>query len=219
VVNLFDTPEKAEGYAKARPPLHGRIVERIGIRAATALDVGCGAGLSTAPLLKIAAQVLAVDPFPPMVRWGPTMAPGALFLAARAEALPFPDATFDLITAAGSLNYTDPTRSFPELRRVLKPEGALVVYDFNLPDFPYERPPDGAIELNPEILANLAEPFRLERFEILDLPLRMSHDHYVAFLKTEVTVPEPARRPEWNLHFRGYLALLRVASACSAPPR
>jgi len=213
VVNLFDTPAKAEGYAKARPPLHARIVERIGIRAATALDVGCGAGLSTAPLLRTSARVLAVDPFPAMVQWGPRIAPGAHFLAARAESLPFPNATFDLITAAGSLNYTDPARAFPELRRVLKPEGTLVVYDFSLLDFPYDRPPDGATKLDPATLSHLAAGFHLTRSEVLDLPLTMTHEQYLAFLKTEVTVPEPPHRSVWNLNFRGYLAVLRVASA------
>jgi len=52
VVNLFDTPAKAEGYAKARPPLHAAIVERIASRA----------GLSTAPLLRISSNVYGVVP-------------------------------------------------------------------------------------------------------------------------------------------------------------
>jgi ubiquinone/menaquinone biosynthesis C-methylase UbiE len=208
VVNLFDTPAKAEGYAKARPPLHARIVERIGIRAATALDVGCGAGLSTAPLLTVSPRVVAVDPFPAMVQWGPLIAPGAHFVAARAESLPFPDSFFDLITAAGSLNYTDPARSFPELRRVLKPEGALIVYDFSLRDFPYNRPPDGAVKLSPAILSQVAAGFRVQHSEALDFSLTMSHEQYVAFLKTEVAVPDPDPRPEWHLRFTGYLAWL-----------
>src|SRR3954454_5765880 len=101
MVNPFDTPAKAEGYAKARPPLHARIVERMGVRAAAVLDVGCGAGLSTAPLLRTSSNVYGIDPFPEMLKWGPGIAPGAQFLAARAESLPFRDATFDWITAAG----------------------------------------------------------------------------------------------------------------------
>jgi SAM-dependent methyltransferase len=208
MVNLFDTPDKAEGYAKARPPLHAGIVERIAVRAATVLDVGCGAGLSTAPLLRITPNVYGVDPFPEMLKWSSRVAPGAHFATARAESLPFPDATFDLITAAGSLNYSDPTRAFPELRRVLAPNGTLVVYDFTLPDFPYHRPPDGAIKLTPEILAQMGTGFHLDRSEPLDLPVVMTHDGYLAFLKTEVDVPDPPRREKWHLQFRGYIAWL-----------
>jgi ubiquinone/menaquinone biosynthesis C-methylase UbiE len=211
MVNLFDTPAKAEGYAKARPPLHARIVERIAVRAATVLDVGCGAGLSTAPLLRISPTVYGVDPFPEMLKWASRIAPGACFAAARAESLPFRDAAFDLIAAAGSLNYADPARAFPELRRVLAPNGILAVYDFNLPDFPYQRPPDGAIKLSPEILAQMDEGFRVVRSEILDLPVVMTHDEYIALLKTEVNVPDPPRRENGHLQFRGYIAWLSAS--------
>jgi ubiquinone/menaquinone biosynthesis C-methylase UbiE len=208
MVNLFDTPAAAEGYAKARPPLHARIVERIGLSAATVLDVGCGAGLSTAPLLRICDAVVGVDPFPEMVKWAARIAPGGQFLTARAESLPFRDGSFDLITAAGSLNYADPSRAFPELRRVLRSGRTLAVYDFSLPDFPYERPPDGAIKLSPAILGEVATGFRVERAEELELPVTMTHREYVAFLKTEVNVEDPAWQAERRLVFRGYLALL-----------
>lgn len=209
MVNLFDTPAAAEGYAKARPPLHARIVERIASRAATVLDVGCGAGLSTAPLLKISSRVIGVDPFPEMLKWGARIAPGAHFATARAESLPFRDAAFDLIAAAGSLNYTEPAQSFPELRRVLQPGGTLAVYDFTLPDFPYERPADGGIKLSPSILGEVAVGFHVARVETLEMPVTMSHAEYVAFLKTEVDVPDPVWQPEWRLVFRGYIAWLK----------
>jgi ubiquinone/menaquinone biosynthesis C-methylase UbiE len=209
VPNPFASAEKAEGYAKARPPLHERIVERIGIRAATALDVGCGAGLSTAPLVRIAGRVFGVDPVPEMVQWGGRMAPGARFLAARAESLPFPSGSFDLITAAGSLNYVDPASAFPELRRVLSADGVLCIYDFSQADFPYQRPSDGAIPLSPEILARMNTG--LAHSDALELPVSMTHAQYVAYVATEVNVPEPSSRPEWNLVFRGYIACLTPA--------
>src|SRR5262249_17239852 len=139
-------------------------------------------------------------------------APGAQFLAGRAERLPFRDAAFDLITAAGSLNYADPRAAFPELCRVLGHSGTLVVYDFSQVDFPYDRPADGAIPLVPELLAGITSGSRLERAEPFELPVAMSHEQYVAYLNTEVAVAEPPRRPVWNLVFRGYIARLRRAS-------
>lgn len=202
----------AEGYAKSRPPLHARIVARFGLRAASALDVGCGAGLSTAPLLQIADSVCAIDPFPAMVKWGPRVAPGAHFLAARAEALPLRDASFDLIAAAGSLNYADPAAAFPELRRVLAPGGTLCVYDFSQDGFPYQRPPDGSRKLDPGILARVQSSFRVARSESLDFTLEMDRARYENYLRTELeTVPplEPWRPGQTiALRFTGYLAWL-----------
>ena len=203
---------KAEGYAKARPPLHSQIVGRLSdLPATAALDLGCGSGLSTAPLLRFAASVVGVEPAVAMLRWAPRVAPGARFVSARSESLPFRDATFDLITAAGSLNYADPAAAFPELRRVLTPTGTLVVYDFAQIDFPYVRPRDGAIALSPEILATVQNSFRVARSEPLDLPVSMTHSQYLAYLNTELEVPAPPFQERWDLLFRGYLAWLTPA--------
>jgi ubiquinone/menaquinone biosynthesis C-methylase UbiE len=212
VVNLFDTPGKAEGYAKARPPLHARIVERIAVSATSVLDVGCGAGLSTAPLLRLASRVAGIEPAVEMLHWARRVAPGAHFLSARSESLPFRGGAFDLITAAGSLNYADPAAAFPELRRVLTASGSLVVYDFAQAGVPYERAPDGSRLLTPEILGQVQTAFRVARAEALELPVSMTHEQYVAYLKTEVEAPVPAFQERWDLLFRGYIAWLTPAS-------
>lgn len=59
------------------------------------------------------------------------VAPGAEFVVAKAERLPFFDATFELITAAGSLNYADANLALAEIARVLVANGTLVIYDFS----------------------------------------------------------------------------------------
>jgi len=205
----YSSAELAEGYANARPRLHERIVARIGVRAHSALDVGCGAGLSTRHLR--AERVVGVDPFAGMVRWGSRVAPQASFVVARAEALPFRDASFDLITAAGSLNYADPARAFPELRRVLTAAGTLVVYDFSQDDFNYDRAPDGAIELDPGILADVAAGFRVARSERFTYTIEMDRGEYEAYLRTEIADPPPVERGA-TLKFSGYLAWLTPAS-------
>jgi ubiquinone/menaquinone biosynthesis C-methylase UbiE len=128
--NLFDTPQMAAGYTHSRPAIHPRLIERMrsylggSERVRFALDVGCGAGLSTAPLEPIAECIMGVDPSIEMLRCARAVAPGALFVAGCAEALPVPAESVDLITAAGSLNSVDLTRFFPEARRVLTPAGA-----------------------------------------------------------------------------------------------
>ena len=202
---------RAEGYANARPPLHAAIVERIQTVAANVLDAGCGAGLSTAPLLRIGSRVVGVEPALEMLPWARGIAPGAQFVCARSEALPFRDASFELITAAGSLNYADPVAAFPELRRVVAAHGSLVVYDFAQADFPYDRAPDGSRPLSPGTLGEVQTSFRVARAEPLELPVSMTHTQYLAYLKTEVEVSPPAFRESWELLFRGYIAWLTPA--------
>ena len=43
---------------------------------------------------------IGVEPAVEMLRWTPQVAPGAQFLSARAESLPFRDGAFDLIVCA-----------------------------------------------------------------------------------------------------------------------
>ncbi|WP_186315633.1 class I SAM-dependent methyltransferase [Catellatospora sichuanensis] len=130
---VYDSAELARGYAFDRPAVHHRLLAASGVTgtARRALDVGCGAGVSTAALRPLAAQVIGVEPAAAMLAHREAVAPGASFAVARAEALPFPDSSFDPVTAAGALNYTDLARSLPQLRRVLTPAGRLVVYDFS----------------------------------------------------------------------------------------
>ncbi|OHV10498.1 bifunctional demethylmenaquinone methyltransferase/2-methoxy-6-polyprenyl-1,4-benzoquinol methylase UbiE [Kushneria phosphatilytica] len=60
---------------------------------------------------------------------------------ANAEALPFPDNTFDCITIAfGLRNVTDKARALASMTRVLKPGGRLLVLEFSKPTHPvFER--------------------------------------------------------------------------------
>ena len=52
-MRLFDTPETAKGYARNRPYFHPHVIGRVksylnpAEKLNAALDVGCGAGLST----------------------------------------------------------------------------------------------------------------------------------------------------------------------------
>src|SRR4051812_23429606 len=55
-------------------------------------------------------------------------------VAADALALPFPDTSFDAVTIAfGLRNMVDWTAALREMRRVLVPEGRVLVLDFSLP--------------------------------------------------------------------------------------
>ena len=56
------------------------------------------------------------------------------WVEADAMALPFPDATFDLVTVAfGVRNIADTSRGLTEMARVCKPGGRLAILEFSLP--------------------------------------------------------------------------------------
>jgi SAM-dependent methyltransferase len=100
------------------------------------LEVGCGAGVDLARFAKGGARVTGVD-----------LTQSAIDLAranfeqqglagdlrvADGEALPFPDAQFDLVFAHGVVQYTaNPQRLVDECRRVLKPGGLAIFQVYN----------------------------------------------------------------------------------------
>src|SRR5918993_947142 len=99
MANLFDAPGMAAGYATSRPPVHRQILERVNrfvpAPCRRAIDVGCGAGLSTSALHGFADHIVGLEPAESMVQWTPNVAPSAAFLVGVAEALPFKDGCTD----------------------------------------------------------------------------------------------------------------------------
>ena len=66
---------------------------------------------------------------------------GLRWVQLNAEALPFPDASFDLVTIAfGLRNVTDKDRALREMRRVLKPGGRALVLEFSAVRAPWLKP-------------------------------------------------------------------------------
>ena len=131
--SVYDSERLAAAYASDRPPVHEHILRsaRLARRAERALDVGCGAGLSTAALAPLARRVIGLEPIAAMLAHRRAIAPQAGFIIGRAERLPFAAASFDLVTAAGSLNYADFPSALAEIARVLTPDGTFLLYDFS----------------------------------------------------------------------------------------
>ncbi|WP_051366054.1 class I SAM-dependent methyltransferase [Hamadaea tsunoensis] len=131
-MDVYGGTRVADAYAFHRPPVHAPLLRHLppGFRAGRALDIGCGAGLSTAALRPYADQLVGVEASPGMLRHRRTVAPFAGFAAGTAEHLPFREHSFDLVAATGVLNYVDIDAVLPELARVLTADGTVVVYDF-----------------------------------------------------------------------------------------
>ena len=91
------------------------------------LDVGCGSGFDTYVAWLKGATSTGIDPTAEML----PPAPGTVgFLVARAEELPFEDASFDMVISNGALNLVpDKDRAYREIFRVLRVGGTLAVAD------------------------------------------------------------------------------------------
>jgi SAM-dependent methyltransferase len=90
------------------------------------LDIGCGTGLYTRALSSALAGVVGVDFSFPMLKAATRAMPRRYVCADCARPLPFPDATFDCVTAFDVLAYVlDLDGLFAEVKRVMKPGGVF----------------------------------------------------------------------------------------------
>jgi SAM-dependent methyltransferase len=207
-MSIYDSARLARAYAFQRPRVHPEVVRAIRARLGLAepvpraLDVGCGAGLSTAALQPLARTVVGLEPVAAMLAHRHDVAPGASFVIGRAEHLPFGGSAFDLLAAAGSLNYADLDAFLPEASRVLKPGGSLVIYDFSAArriagdprldqwfatfEARYPFPPDYDLDVRqlPFARAGLS----LRSIDQLDVALAMTLESYVPYAMSETNV-------------------------------
>jgi ubiquinone/menaquinone biosynthesis C-methylase UbiE len=93
------------------------------------LEVGCGTG-QMLPLYPDAADVVAFDPNRASLARARRRRPDAGLLVADAQAMPFPDACFDtVVSGLVFCSVPDPDRGLAEIRRVLRPEGRLLMLE------------------------------------------------------------------------------------------
>lgn len=86
------------------------------------LDLGTGTG-DTLPLFRASRKLICLDASEGMLR----RVRAARKVVARAEALPFAETTFDVVSAIGLLEYVEAeTRLFAEIERVLQRGGHLL---------------------------------------------------------------------------------------------
>lgn len=105
------------------------------------LDVGCGPGIIAPDLSAIGFSVLGVDASPQMIDEGrgAFREAGAAGLVASAEALPFKDASLDVVVCLGVIGrLPHPDTGIAEMSRVLKPQGTLAI-SFANRSSPYTR--------------------------------------------------------------------------------
>lgn len=95
---------------------------------ARALDVGCGTGANVAVIRSHARRVACIDFRPEgLVQAAEQTRRDAHFVRGVATRLPFVSGGFDLVTVLDVLEHVDDEAALAEIRRVLRPGGALVI--------------------------------------------------------------------------------------------
>jgi SAM-dependent methyltransferase len=206
--HVYESARMAAGYAFSRPAVHPHIIRkirddlRIERPLGRALDIGCGAGLSTAALAPLARSVVGLEPVVAMLAHRHAVAPGASFVAAQAERMPFAAGSFDIVTAAGSLNYVDLELFLPDLARVLAASGVMVIYDFSAgrrlrgsdtldawySAFGQRYPPKPGYEMDVSKLEYARAGLTLVAFKPLEVAVPMTRESYVAYAMSETGV-------------------------------
>lgn len=168
-------------------PVHLRLLEACRVEAGTrVLDVGCGSGELLAALTQRGARAAGLDPSIGMVERACRTAPDAEVRQGSWRSIPWPDASFDVVTAVNALQYADDTSAaVAEALRVVRPGGVVAIAnwaDRALNDLDAiegalaaasgdETPPDGDLRI-PGGLEAVLEESGLELVEagVVDVP-------------------------------------------------
>lgn len=131
VTTLGNFSGQADAYARARPGYPNEIVDRLVQRAGvgpgdTIAELGAGTGLFTAALVERGLRVIAIEPSAAMREHAPTLA-GVEWREGSFEACPIDDGEVAWVVAAQAFHWAEPALALPELRRILRPGGALSV--------------------------------------------------------------------------------------------
>jgi SAM-dependent methyltransferase len=111
----------------------GPVLARIDRRTyETALDVGCGEGRFCRMLRARGITAIGIDPTEALLEVARGRDPDGDYRLGRAEALAFPDASFDLVVSYLTLiDIDDVAAAIAEMARVLRPGGNLLIVNLN----------------------------------------------------------------------------------------
>ncbi len=166
-MNYFSPKEAARRYHIGRPHHHHLSIQKIKSFLQIenpldkGLDVACGTGLSSIALKTIVKEVHGLDNAEEMLHYARKHEDIQWYHAA-ALPLHFEDASFDIITIASGIHWLDIPAFLKEAKRVLRPNGHLVLYDNFFRGKCKQRPEFGAFI--PKYISEFPSPPRNNRF-------------------------------------------------------
>jgi len=119
--------EYEAAFARVTSQAIGPLLDAVDLRpGAQLLDVATGPGYVAAAAAARGAKAVGVDFSAPMVAHARTLNPAVEFQEGDAEAIPFPDRSFDAVVMNfGMLHLARPERAMTQAARVLKPGGCF----------------------------------------------------------------------------------------------
>ena len=120
---------RAEHFADLSRPAWEAVLTAIGVGAGTAvLDVACGSGELLALARARGATAQGIDAAEGMIALARDAVPGADLRVGTLEALPWPDAAFDVVTGFNAFQFApDVVAALAEAARVTRPGGRVAV--------------------------------------------------------------------------------------------
>jgi len=128
----------ANYYAKFRNDLPNELIESLKTRGIDfsnqkVIDLGAGTGVLTRVLKKNGAMVLGIEPSTELIQVAKEMDKlegyEIEYIHTYAEEIPLPDQTVDIVTAFRAWHWFDTKKVLDEVKRILKPNGTLLVMD------------------------------------------------------------------------------------------
>jgi SAM-dependent methyltransferase len=119
------------------PPMHlaDVITGYAGGRPGVVVDLGCGTGLSTRWAAGWSSEVIGVEPSADMRARAAAVTTGSnvRYVAGWSNATDLPDGSADVVLAVQALHWMEPTGTFLEVARLLRPGGVFAALDCDWP--------------------------------------------------------------------------------------
>ncbi|MEI8611804.1 class I SAM-dependent methyltransferase [Enterovibrio sp. Hal110] len=195
--------DKSDLYESARPHYPEALFEYLAKVAPSTLlawDCACGNGQAANSLVHYFEQVEATDVSSEQIS-NAKLNPKITYSVSASESTSFADSSFDLVCVAQALHWFDFDAYWPEVKRVLKPNGVFAAWGYTWPSVGL-----AVDRVFKESILNVIEPYwasqnRLlwEHYENIELPF------------SRLSTPEIKMQVNWNLD--EFLSFVRTFSA------
>lgn len=184
--------DKSDLYQSARPSYPGELYQflsSISPGHQSAWDCACGSGQAATGLVEYFQQVHASDVSTQQVA-AATPQERINYFVCAAERSPLAPASMDLVCVAQALHWFDLEQFWPELDRVLKPDGVFACWGYNFPLWV-----DGLDEIVNDKILGVIAPYWPENNQLL-----WNHYRDIEFPYAAMPTPKFRMAVAWNLY-------------------